>query len=89
MGQKFTTSATTATPEASATATAAALAGMRLRFTLRCDELTPALLTRIQKAREEGTLECVTLDCRRSGFDSAVVDQVQRVAGGSKVILDM
>lgn len=88
MGQKFTTAATTP-PAQAATATAKALAGMRMRFSLRCDELTPALLARIQKARDDGSLECVTLDCRRSGFDTAVVDEVRRAAGGSKVVLDM
>lgn len=88
MGQKWTSTAT-ATPVQAATATATALAGMRMRFSLRCDELTPALLLRIQKAREEGTLDCVTVDCRRSKFDAAVVDEVQRAAGTSKVILDV
>lgn len=60
----------------------------RTHYRVRRDEVTPELLRRIARDRETGALGGVTLDCRRTEFDSDTLDTMEKAAGIDRLVLE-
>lgn len=60
----------------------------RTFFRVRREEVTPDLLRRIAQEREAGRLGSVTLDCRKTEFDSDSLDTLEKAAGISRLVLE-
>ena len=61
----------------------------RVRYTVRCDEVTAALLEQVERARREGRLMAVTVDCRSRPWDDESVEELTRAVGTDKLVLDL
>lgn len=81
MGQVFSSQAPPPQPAA-----AAAKKKVPVKYYLSCDELDEVLLRRIRQTLAEGTLESVTMDCRRV-FDDGRVSELGQVTGLHKLVL--
>ncbi len=58
-----------------------------VHFRVRGDDVTPDLLQRIAGERQAGRLGSVTLDCRRTRFESEALDSLELAAGVNKLVL--
>lgn len=58
----------------------------RVRFSVRCDLVTPELLSHVELARREKRLIGVEVDCRR-GFDENIMEGLCQSAGAHKLVL--
>ena len=60
----------------------------RARFSVRCDQVTPELLSHVERVRREHRLIGVEVDCR-SGFDEEAMDRLTQAAGAHKLVLQL
>lgn len=61
----------------------------RVRYSVRCDEVTPSLLERVERARRDGRLVRVDVDCRSRPWDDESVGALANAAGTNKLVLDL